>query len=172
VSAVYNSAALFSPRSGVLGAYRKIHLFAPMGEPSYIAPGESPLTLDTPWGRAGIAICYDLRFPELLRRYAAEGAQMLFLPAEWPEARLNHWRTLVQARAIENQYFVIACNAVGEHNDTVYGGHSMIVDPWGELVVEGGRDEALLTVQINTDYANEIRQQMPVLDDRRVNLYY
>src|SRR5258706_8294891 len=99
---VYNSAAMFSPRSGVMGAYRKIHLFGMMNEPQFLSPGESPLTLETPWGRASVAICYDLRFPELLRRYAVEGSKMLFLPAEWPNPRMNHWRTLLQARAIEN----------------------------------------------------------------------
>jgi omega-amidase len=168
---VYNSAALFSPRSGVMGAYRKIHLFGLMNEPSFLSPGESPLTLDTPWGRSGIAICYDLRFPELLRRYAVEGAKVLFLPAEWPEARLAHWRSLLQARAIENQYFVVACNAVGEHNGTVYGGHSMVFDPWGELMAECGRDETMITVKIDTDKVDPIRAQMPVLQDRRANLY-
>ncbi|MEP7285065.1 MAG: carbon-nitrogen family hydrolase [Chloroflexota bacterium] len=168
---VYNSAAFFSPRSGVLGAYRKIHLFGLMNEPQFLSAGESPLTLDTPWGRAGIAICYDLRFPELLRRYAAEGAKMLLLPAEWPTARLNHWRTLLQARAIENQYFVVACNAVGEYNGTTYAGHSMVVDPWGDLVGEAGANETMLTVKIDTDEVDAVRAQIPVMEDRRPNLY-
>lgn len=168
---VYNSAVLFSPRSGSMGAYRKIHLFGLMNEPQFLSAGEMPLTLDTPWGLTGIAICYDLRFPELLRRYAVEGAKVLILPAEWPTPRLNHWRTLIQARAIENQYFVVACNCVGDYNGTTYAGHSMVVDPWGELVAEAGSGETLLTVKIDTDVVDGIRKQMPVLQDRHPNLY-
>ena len=167
---VYNSAAVFSPR-GVLGAYRKIHLFEPMEETIYLSPGEAPLTIDLPWGRTSLAICYDLRFPELLRRYAVEGAKVLVLPSQWPNPRLNHWRTLIQARAIENQYFVIACNRVGESNGQTFFGHSMIVDPWGDLVVEGGESETMLTVKIDTDIVDDVRNRMRVLPDRRPNLY-
>jgi omega-amidase len=173
---ICNSCAVFSPRSGVLGVYRKIHLFGLASEPqlnehNFLTPGESPLTLDLPWGRTSIAICYDLRFPELLRRYASEGSKVLLLPSEWPQARLNHWRALLQARAIEDQYFVIACNTVGESGGTIFGGHSMVVDPWGEIVCEGGESEIMLTVKINTDMVDEIRAKMPVLQDRRPNLY-
>lgn len=168
---IYNTAAVFSPRAGVMGAYRKIHLFGPMDEPLYLTGGEAPLSVDLPWGTTAIAICYDLRFPELLRRYAVDGARVLVLPAEWPAERLNHWRTLVQARAIENQYFVVAANRVGEYNGTAYGGHSMIVDPWGDLVVEAGGDEALLTVKIDTAQSDLIREKMPILQDRRPFLY-
>jgi predicted amidohydrolase len=168
---VYNSAAVFSPMLGVQGVYRKIHLFGPMEEPTYLSPGEAPLTVDLPWGRTSLAICYDLRFPELLRRYAVEGAKVLILPAEWPEPRLNHWRQLIQARAIENQYFVIACNRIGESNGSKFFGHSMIVDPWGELVFEAGDGETMITVDINTDMSDEVRSKMHVLEDRRPHLY-
>ena len=167
----YNSAAMFSPRTGVMGAYRKIHLFGLMNEPQFLSPGEAPLTLDMPWGRTSIAICYDLRFPELLRRYAVEGAKILLLPAEWPSARINHWRTLLQARAIENQYFVVACNRVGESLDTHFGGHSMVVNPWGEILAEGGDSEMMITLKINTDDVDPVRAKMPVMDDRRPHLY-
>jgi omega-amidase len=167
----YNTAAVFSPRSGVLGAYRKIHLFEPMGEVEFLTAGEAPLIVDLPWGATAIAICYDLRFPELLRRYAADGAKMLILPSQWPQARLNHWRTLIQARAIENQYFVVACNRVGEYNGTVYGGHSMVVGPWGDVMIEGGDNEMMLTVKIDTADVDAVRGKMPVLQDRRPNLY-
>ena len=168
---VYNSTAVFTPRSGVMGVYRKIHLFSLFNEPQYLSPGESPLTVDLPWGRTSIAICYDLRFPELFRRYAVEGSKVLVLPAEWPHPRLAHWRTLLQARAIENQMFVIACNRVGESLGTQFCGHSMIVDPWGDIAVEGGESEMLLTVKINTDLVDEVRERIPVLSDRRPGLY-
>jgi len=96
---------------------------------------------------------------------------MVILPAEWPHPRLNHWRTLIQARAIENQMFVIACNRVGESLGSQYFGHSMIVDPWGDLVCEGGESETMLTVKINTDQVDEVRAKMPVIADRRPGAY-
>jgi predicted amidohydrolase len=168
---VCNSAALFSPRSGVLGVYRKIHLFEGLSEPQFLSPGESPLTLDLPWGRTSVAICYDLRFPELMRRYFVEGSKVLLLPAEWPQPRIHHWRTLVQARAIENQMFVMACNCIGDHAGTIFGGHSMVVDPWGEVLCEAGEAETILTIKVESDQADEIRTRMPVINDRRPHLY-
>jgi omega-amidase len=168
---VYNSTAIFSPRSGVMGAYRKIHLFEPMNESAYLSPGEAPLSIDLPWGTTGIAICYDLRFPELFRRYALDNVKVLVLPAQWPSVRINHWRQLILARAIENQYFVVACNRVGEYNGTIFNGHSMIVDPWGDIVCEAGDTEAMLTIKINTDMVETVRQKLPVLNDRRPHLY-
>jgi predicted amidohydrolase len=168
---VYNCAAVFSPRQGVLGAYRKVHLFGPMDEPTYISPGEAPLTLDLPWGRSSVAICYDLRFPELFRRYSAEGAKVAIIPAEWPHPRLHHWRSLLIARAIENQMYIIATNRVGESLGQNFCGHSMIVDPWGEVVIEAGESETILTVAIDTDKVDEVRQKLPVLGDRRPNVY-
>ncbi len=168
---VYNCAAVFSPRQGVLGAYRKIHLFGGMNEPQFLSAGEAPLTIDMPWGRTSLAICYDLRFPELFRRYAIEGAKVIIIPAEWPHPRLAHWRSLIQARAIENQCYIIACNRVGESLGTNFCGHSMIVDPWGDLICEGGEGETMLTVKIDTDMVDQVRAQMPVLSDRRPGIY-
>ncbi len=168
---VYNSQAIFSPRSGVMGAYRKIHLFTGFNEQQFLSPGEATLTLDLPWGRTSFAICYDLRYPELFRRYAVEGAKVMIVPAEWPHPRLDHWRTLVRARAIENQAFIFACNRVGESLGSHFCGHSMIVDPWGDVVCEGGEGETMLTVKVNTDMADEVRARMTVLADRRPGLY-
>jgi predicted amidohydrolase len=168
---VYNSMAVFSPQAGVLGVYRKVHLFEPMGEGQYLTAGEAPLSVDLPWGTLGCAICYDLRFPELFRRYFIDGAKLIVIPAEWPEARIEHWRALLRARAIENQAFVIGCNRVGEYNGTRFGGHSMIIDPWGDLVAEAGDEEMLLTVRINTDLVSEVQSRLPVLNDRRPNVY-
>jgi predicted amidohydrolase len=168
---VANTCAFFSPRQGVMGAYRKIHLFEPLHEPEYLNPGESALSVDLPWGTTGAAICYDLRFPELLRRYAIDRAKLVVIPAQWPTARIAHWRALLVARAIENQYFVAGCNRVGEYNGTPYGGHSLVVDPWGEVVVEAGDGETILTVQIDTAKADEVRARMPVMNDRKWSAY-
>jgi omega-amidase len=168
---VTNSATFFSPNGRVMGVYRKIHLFRLMEEDRYLAPGESPLAIDLPWGRTGIAICYDLRFPELFRRYAVEGAKMIIIPAEWPMERVEHWRVLLQARAIENQCYIVAVNAAGETGETTFGGHSMIVDPWGKIVVEAGDSPMLVNAEIEMDRVDEIRQRIPVFEDRRPELY-
>lgn len=172
---VTNTAAFFAPNGNLVGVYRKIHLFGPMGEDRYLNPGQSVLNMDLPWGKTGLAICYDLRFPEMFRRYGVEGARLVIIPAAWPAARLAHWRALLIARAIENQYFVLACNCVGEattaEGQTVFAGHSMIVDPWGEIVIEGGSSPALLTTEIELDLVEQTRELIPVFQDRRPEVY-
>ena len=119
-----------------------------------------------------MSICYDLRFPELFRRYAvADGAKLMLICAEWPLVRVAHWRSLLVARAIENQCFVVATNSCGETGGAVFGGHSMIVDPWGQIVAEAGEDERLLTAEIDLDEADGVRRQIPVFADRRPDAY-
>jgi len=165
----HNTLAAISPRSGVMAAYRKIHLFPLDDEDKWLMPGEAPLALDMPWGRTAFAICYDLRFPELFRRYASEGAALVIVPAAWPHPRLEHFRTLLRARAIENQCFVAAVNRVGmEEDGTHYFGHSCVIDPWGEIVVEAGGTEGLFTATIDLDFVREVRQALPALDSRRL----
>ena len=124
------------------------------------------------WGAAGLAICYDLRFPELFRRYAVrDKAKLILICAEWPQARVNHWRALLQARAIENQCFVAATNSCGKTGGTVFGGNSMIIDPWGEIIAEAGADEALVTGEIDLSEVDRVRQTIPVFEDRRPEVY-
>ncbi len=166
-----NTAPLFSPAGERLGHYSKIHLFRPMEEDRYLVAGQDAPVFDLPWGKSAIAICYDLRFPELFRRYALAGARIVFLPAHWPYPRLDHWRTLLQARAIENQMFIAACNRVGESKGERFFGHSAIYDPWGRLVVEAGDSEALLTARLHMALVEEARQTIPVFADRRPELY-
>jgi omega-amidase len=100
-----------------------------------------------------------------------EGVHLLFVPAGWPRSRIPHWRILNQARAVENQMFVVAVNRVGEEEGTVYGGHSMVVDPWGEILAEGDGEETVLTVEIDPDVVRRVRATIPVFDDRRPELY-
>jgi predicted amidohydrolase len=168
---VSNSATFFAPTGKLVGVYRKIHLFKLMDEHRWLQAGAAPLLMDLPWGKTGIAICYDLRFPELFRRYAVDGAKIILIPAEWPVARLEHWRALLQARAIENQCYIVACNAVGETGDTTFAGHSMIVDPWGKIVVELGETPQLATADIELDLVDEVRARIPVFEDRRTDVY-
>lgn len=136
----YNTLFITGP-GGSAGSYRKQRLFCPMDEDTFFSPGTEPAPVLTPLGPVAGLVCYDLRFPELLRSQTARGARILVVPAQWPVARLSHWRTLVQARAIENQMFVVAANRCGTANDTTFGGHSMIVGPEGTILLEAGPDE-------------------------------
>ena len=167
----YNTMVLYSPEGRLAATYRKIHLFRLMKEEKYLAPGESGTMHELPWGCAGLAICYDLRFPELFRRYALEGARLMILPAAWPHPRRMHWRTLLRSRAIENQCFVAACNRVGTADDVSFFGSSAVIDPWGETLIEGGETEALLTVRIDLDTVEATRAKIPIFADRRPELY-
>lgn len=167
----YNTFALFAPDGELLSTYRKVHLFRLMAEDQWLAPGQALQLAETPWGQTGLGICYDLRFPEMFRRYALNGARLILLPAEWPARRHYHWQTLLRARAIENQLFVAACNRVGESKGEVFGGGSAVIDPWGEVLVEGGNQACLLTTEIDLAKVAEIRQRIPVFQDRRPEIY-
>lgn len=166
-----NTAPLVGPGGDVLGVYSKIHLFRLMQEEQFLVPGERPVMANCPWGKTGLTICYDLRFPELFRSYALAGAKLIVLCAEWPNPRLEHWRTLLRARAIENQLYVAACNRVGASGSTSFFGHSCVIDPWGEVVLEGGDDEALLSAEIDLDQVERVRAKIPVFADRRPDSY-
>ena len=168
---VGNTAVFFYANGRSLGDYSKIHLFQLMDEHLFLAGGNRRSLVETEWGLAGLSICYDLRFPELFRAYALAGAKAVFVPAEWPYPRLYHWQTLLRARAIENQIYVIACNRVGSSKGTTFFGRSCIIDPWGEPIIEGGEDEMLLTGTIDTAKVDEVRAKIPIFDDRRPELY-
>jgi len=167
----YNTATLYDANGALRGTYRKVHLIGLMDEDRYLGAGEEASVLELPWGSGALAICYDLRFPELFRRYALGGAGLVLLPSEWPVQRIEHWRTLLKARAIENQCFVIACNRVGADRANTFGGYSAIVDPRGEVLVEGGMETALLVATLNLDLIDEVRGFMPVFRDRRPEVY-
>lgn len=169
---VGNTAVYFGGDGHILGSYHKIHLFGPMGEDQYLAPGGSLTVVESAWGRVGLAICYDLRFPELFRAYALAGVQAVILVAQWPRPRLAHWRTLLRARAIENQIFLIACNRVGTTGRSEFFGHSSVIDPCGEVVIEGGAGPDLFTVTLDLDQLASVRKSMPVFDDRRPGAYH
>jgi len=166
-----NTAVYFDKYGRSLGEYSKLHLFRLMQEEQFLTAGETPTLVETEWGKAGLTICYDLRFPELFRQYALAGAQMVFVPAEWPHPRLAHWRTLLRARAIENQMFVVACNRVGRSKETDFFGHSCILDPWGEIVLELGEGEMLGTAVIDIAQVEQVRAKIPVFADRRPEIY-
>lgn len=166
-----NTAVLCNPQGEILGTYSKIHLFRLMDEHQYLTAGDQLALVDSNWGKLGLAICYDLRFPEMFRAYALGGAKVVFLPSEWPHPRLAHWQTLLRARAIENQYYVVACNRVGRSKETDFFGHSCIVDPWGQTIIEAGEEEMLVTCELDLGRVDEVRRKIPIFQDRRPELY-
>jgi omega-amidase len=168
---VGNTAVFHTPSGDILGHYSKTHLFQLMDEHHYLTAGDKLTLVKWPWGQVGLTICYDLRFPELFRAYALAGANLIVVPAEWPKPRLAHWRTLLRARAIENQLYIVACNRVGTSKGTTFFGYSTIIDPWGETAVEGGETAELLTATIDLDLVDQVRAKIPVFVDRRPLLY-
>lgn len=172
-----NTSILFDDAGETRGTYRKTHLFSFMHEDRHMAAGQSLCTVDAPWGRTGLSICYDIRFPELFRSYALKGVKVQLLPVAFPYPRLPHWKVLVRARAIENQMFLLGVNQVGPEDfakdgKITYFGSSVIIDPWGETIIEAGEeDEELLTATIDVGLVDEIRNKMRVLQDRRPDLY-
>ncbi len=166
-----NTAVVFSPEGQLVAEYDKVHLFRDMEEDKYLVHGRKASVFDLAWGKSALAICYDLRFPELFRRYALDGASIVFLTAEWPYPRLMHWQTLLRARAIENQIFMVACNRVGESGDWSFFGHSAIYGPSGELMVGAREEETLVTVVIDLDAVDQVRKGLTVLKDRHLDVY-
>jgi len=169
---LHNTAVLIGPAGDIVHTYRKVHLFGfDHGEAAVLTPGDVVSTYPLPgFTTLGMTTCYDLRFPELYRLLLDEGAQLIVVPAGWPAARLDHWLLLLRARAVENQLFVIGCNQVGMQEGVELGGHSVVVDPWGRVIAEAGTDEEVLTVELDLALVAKIRDEFPVLRDRRFGL--
>ncbi|MDQ8193768.1 nitrilase-related carbon-nitrogen hydrolase [Coraliomargarita sp. SDUM461004] len=172
-----NCFCYFDANGVLLASYRKLHLFTLFREEQHVEAGNECITVATDFGTIAAAICYDLRFPELFRRNTASGAFMHILPAAFPHPRLDHWRTLVRARAIENQTYFVAvnqCGLEGHHGSvdkTQYFGHSMVVDPWGEIVLEADENESLLDIEIDPRSVDQVRSKLSAWDDRREDLF-
>lgn len=169
---------VFDTQGDVRAVYRKMHLFdvdLPDVDEQYresetTLAGEKVATVDTPAGRLGLTICYDLRFPELYRRLLDDGATVFAVPAAFTEATgAVHWHTLLRARAIENLCYVIAAAQFGKHSNgrSTYG-HSMIIDPWGEILAERPSGNAIVVARISQGKTSGVRQQFPALDHRRL----
>ncbi|MGJ5754576.1 putative amidohydrolase [Streptomyces puniciscabiei] len=168
---LYNTSLVFSPSGELAAAYRKIHRFGfDKGEAVLMGAGQDLVTVRLPGTTLGVATCYDLRFPELFRSLVDAGAETLVIPAGWPERRRAHWTLLAQARAVENQAFVLACGTAGTHAGVPQAGHSIVVDPWGEVLAEAGSDEEVLTVDFDPARVAATREQFPALKDRVLGL--
>lgn len=163
-----NTALMIAPDGSIIAQYAKRYLFGfAGGETRVLTAGDELVTVELPWFRAGLSICYDVRFPEMYRALLDLGSEVFLIPAAWPERRIAHWSLLIRARAVENQAFVVACNGVGRQGDVDLGGYSAIIDPWGVTLAEGGRDEEVLVVDINSKLVAKTREVFPVLRDRR-----
>ncbi|WP_432153360.1 carbon-nitrogen family hydrolase [Streptomyces tricolor] len=168
---LYNTSLVFSPSGELAAAYRKIHRFGfDKGEAVLMGAGRDLVTVRLPGTTLGVATCYDLRFPELFRGLVDAGAETLVIPAGWPERRRAHWTLLAQARAVENQAFVLACGTAGTHAGVPQAGHSIVVDPWGEVLAEAGAGEEVLTVDLDPAKTAVTREQFPALKDRVLGL--
>jgi predicted amidohydrolase len=167
---VFNTAYLLD-RGSVAGTYRKMHLFSLMGEDRSLDSGDSILVADTSVGRVGVMICYDLRFPELARRLAVEGAEIIVVPGEWPKPREDHWRTLLRARAIENQLFVIAANCCGVVGKLDFFGESLILGPKGEILAEAGNQPGEPSALLDPAEMERWRESITCFKDRRPDCY-
>jgi predicted amidohydrolase len=164
---LFNTTVFIGPDGEIAACYRKIHLFGYQSdETKLLTPGREVVVADTPWGRAGFSTCYDLRFPELFRRMVDRGAEIFLVPSAWPLARIEAWRLFNRARAHENLAFLVSCNCAGGNAGKRYGGHSMIVDPWGKVLAEGGEGGEIVAAEIDVGQTAAARREFPALADR------
>ena len=168
---VFNTAMVFDRSGACVASYDKTHLFSPMGENDYYTPGDHLCTFSLDGIRCGLVICYDIRFPELVRSLALQGIDVLFVVSQWPKDRILHLRSLTTARAIENQVFVVCCNSCGTAGETVYGGNSAVIDPLGETLTLAGETEVIVSASLDMQTLGKIRGSIPVFRDRRPKLY-
>ena len=174
---VHNTCVYLDQQGAIGAVYRKIHLFdvaipdgATYRESKSVEPGADAVVAETPWGGLGLSVCYDLRFPELYRRLAAR-SRMLAVPAAFTlHTGRDHWHVLLRARAIENLCFVLAAAQFGKHNPKrVTYGHALIVDPWGHVLAEVGDREGVAVAELDFDYQDRLRRELPALDHRRID---
>jgi omega-amidase len=167
----YNTSFVISPDSRIIGKYRKIQLFTPFEEHKTLSHGEDLPVFQLPFAKIGIMTCYDLRFPEICRIYALKGAQIVFVPSNFPKPRLDPWVTLSKARALENQLFIVAVNRVGATREADYFGHSLVVGPRGDVLTEAGEDEVILSAEIDLGEIQRFREEIPIYSDRRHRVF-
>jgi predicted amidohydrolase len=163
----FNTSIFLNPEGKITAQYRKMHLFGYQSEESSIlTPGQDVVVANTPWGATGFSTCYDLRFPELFRRMVDQGVKFFLVASAWPQVRLEAWKLFNRSRAHENLAFLISCNCAGANKGKKYAGHSMIVDPLGRVVAEGGDQEELVSARIDPGLVDTVRQDFPALEDR------
>ncbi len=151
---------------GVVGKYRKQHLFGFWNEDRFFTAGDRPEPIATAHGVVGPLVCYDLRFPALARGHAFAGADILVVSAQWPKSRLDHWQILLQARAVENQAFVVGCNSCGLGGKIEFGGHSMVIGPDGRILAEAGEENEVVSCELPTGAVRDLRRRFCTVAER------
>lgn len=168
---ILNRCYIINRQGKIVYHYDKGHLFSPGKEPLYFTAGEQNELFELDGISCAIQICYDIRFPELARKQALAGAKILFVPAQWPHPRSNHWIALSKARAIENQIYVVTCNGCGIAGNLVSCGHSSVYNPWGEELILAREEEGIHVTSLDITQVEEARSKIPVFQDRRPHLY-
>lgn len=174
-----NTSVLISPEGKILASYSKLHMFditladgTPFNESDKVRPGEKIVTVETELGVFGMSICYDVRFPEMYRLMTLKGAQVIFVPASFtmPTGK-DHWEPLLRARAIENGCYIVAPGQIGKKPAYVAYGNSLVADPWGTVIARAKDVPGITYAEIDLDYLDQIRKQIPSLENRRTDLY-
>jgi predicted amidohydrolase len=168
---VYNTLVLIDADGSIAGGYRKVHLFSAGREGQAFAAGQKTEVWNTSLGPIGGMICYDIRFPELCRSLAIQGARLIVVCAQWPEARIAHWDTLLQARAIENQLFIVAANRTGSEPPLNFPGHSQIISPYGEILAKTVNQTDEVSSEINFNDIDTFRNLFDCLKERVPEAY-
>jgi predicted amidohydrolase len=169
---IFNASVHIDKSGRVVSKYRKSHLFTLVGENDHLGRGESLAGSEIDGNHLGMIICYDVRFPELARSLALQGLDILTVIAAWPTKRIDHWKALTLARAIENQCFVIAVNRTGSDGNLVFGGESRIISPTGDLLATAARNEpTMIVADLEIDELQRVRSSMPVFRDRNPDIY-
>jgi predicted amidohydrolase len=168
---IFNTMYLIDGSRGLINTYRKIHLFSHTQEDKYFCAGDRAVVCETSVGPVGLMICYDLRFPELCRALTLSGALLVLASAQWPLERIAHWDILLQARAVENQIFMVAANRCGMENSIEYGGRSMMVSPLGKILARAEDRECIISSQIDLAQLAEFRRKIPCLNERAPDTY-
>jgi predicted amidohydrolase len=172
----HNTCLVIDPQGEITAVYRKLHLFdvdlpgkLTYCESSWLAPGSDVALFEAAGFPAAAAICYDVRFPELFRRFADAGTELVVFPSAFTkQTGRDHWELLLRARAVENQCYVVAANQTGRHEALETFGHSMIIDPWGAVLVDAGEEEGFVTATIDRARVEAVRGQLPALRHRRL----
>ena len=163
----FNSTLLLDSQGKTVARYRKIHLFGYQSEERrLLKPGVDVVVAETPWGKAGLSTCYDLRFPEFYRKMVDKGATFFLVVSAWPQARLQAWILFNRVRAHENLAYLFSCNCTGFDHGHAYAGHSMFVDPLGNVVAEGGEQEVIISADVDMGLVDSVRGQFGFLNDR------
>jgi omega-amidase len=168
---IFNTMIFIDSDGTIKGKYRKIHLFRLTNEHLHYTAGNKIMIVNSLLGRIGLMICYDLRFPELARAMFLKNADLIIVSAQWPESRRMHWETLIKARAIENQLFMICSNRTGKEDMLCFCGMSMIVDPMGNMLTKAGDEEACVSAEINFEEITKTRRLIPCIKDRHPEVY-